>query len=338
MYAVQSTGRREAYAYGSYTRSVSRQNEQDRSSEQKASQNQNQLNGQKISQDQDQLNGQKINRNQDPSNEQKIIRQKEQSQEQQSGQEGREAKTAQDRLEEAREQLEKWRDWVAEMQAQAQAIKDAFDPSKRKNLYDATSDLMAIANAEREPALKAIYTRLLLEARLMKTSGADSDEVRSALTKIKKVIGKVKTKIKKLKKEAQLEKKAENARKAKQRRLEEAVRREVALRRKVRKERERRDVEESRMGMGANYGGPKGVNSAGKMSSAYSTGSVSVADDIMIEASVRSELGDDILSEAAMMTGSVMTDAAMAGISMTEGAVAADVGGAVAGGSIDIAL
>ena len=130
-------------------------------------------------------------------------------------------------------------------------MEKAFD-KKKKNLYDATSDLMAIAFAEKEPSLKAIHSRLLFKARMVKASGAQAEDIKIALNKIKKVIGKVKTKIKKLKKEENIEKKRKNAERAKQQKMEEELRRELALRRKVRKNREQKDIEESQMGMGAN--------------------------------------------------------------------------------------
>lgn len=143
---------------------------------------------------------------------------------------------------------------IDRMKAQSQSMEKAFD-KKKKNLYDATSDLMAIAFAEKEPSLKAIHSRLLFKARMVKASGAQAEDIKIALTKIKKVIGKVKTKIKKLKKEENIEKKRKNAERAKQQKMEEELRRELALRRKVRKNREQKDIEESQMGMGANDGG-----------------------------------------------------------------------------------
>lgn len=215
-------------------------------------------------------------------------------------------------------EVSKQKDMITEMKNRIQSTKDAYDRMRknRKNLYDATADLMAIQAAEKEPSLKAIHTRLLFEARMMKSTGAQSSEVKIAVTKIKKVIGKLKTKIKNLKKEALLEKRAENARKAKQRRLEEAVRRELALRRKVRKEREQKDVEESRMGMGANYGGPAG------------------SDPVSLELS--GEMVDLSLDQALLEA-----DMSGGGLAASFDAVAADVGGAAAidaGVSIDLAL
>lgn len=213
-------------------------------------------------------------------------------------------------------QLQHMKDLIARMQEKTKSIQDAFDKKRQKNLYDATADLMAIQAAEKEPSLKAIHIRLLFEERMLKSSGAQSGEIKIAVTKIKKVIGKVKAKINNLKKEALMEKRAENARKAKQRKLEEAVRRELALRRKVRKEREQKDVEESRMGMGANYGGP--------------------GEGAPISLELSGEMIDISLEQSLLET-----DMSGGGLAASFDAVAADMGGAAiadAGGSIDLSL
>lgn len=146
-------------------------------------------------------------------------------------------------------------DRISAAEEELHSVRRCFDRKNQKNLYDATMDLMAIADTESKAALKAIHTRLMFKARMMKASGAESSEIKRAVSKINKVIGKVKTKIKKLQKEEALEKKKENARKAKQRAMEAELRRELEMRRKVRKNRERKDVEDSKMGMGANDGG-----------------------------------------------------------------------------------
>lgn len=220
------------------------------------------------------------------------------------------------------QQFKSIQDTVSGMQSQSQSIKNCFDSKNQKNLYDATSDLMAIANAEREPALKAIHTRLLFKARMMKMSGAKSDEIKIAVTKIKKVIGKVKTKIKKLKKEEQIEKKRKNAEKARQRKLEEELRRELALRKKVRKNREQKDVEESRMGLGANYGGPSAGNSVSlNGAGALTGGSADVtADELML-------FDEGMLMDSSMVSSET-------GLTADAGPVTADVGA----GTIDVLL
>ena len=123
---------------------------------------------------------------------------------------------------------------------------------------------------------------------MLRSSGAASGEIKVALTKIKKVIGKVKAKIKNLQKEEEIEKKRERAEKAKQRKMEEELKRELEMRRNVRKKREKKDVEESRMGMGANYGGPAGndttcVQSAdGSVISTISPEGAALADDSLL--------------------------------------------------------
>ena len=188
---------------------------------------------------------------------------------------------------------------IDRMKAQSQSMKNTFDKKKQKNLYDATSDLMAIAFAEKEPSLKAIHTRLLFKARMVKTSGAQAGEIKIALTKIKKVIGKVKTKIKKLKKEEDIEKKRKNAEKAEQRKMEEELRRELELRRKVRKNREQKDVEESRMGMGANDGGP-GANTP-VTSPTEGIGSPGLAEGGMVSENVMLEGGASVSGDIAVL-------------------------------------
>lgn len=214
------------------------------------------------------------------------------------------------------EEKENTNDYVKMLQQQAQSIAKAFDRKNQRNLYDATSDLMAIASMEQVPSLRSMHTRLLAQMQNIKGSGAEESEIRCAVTKIKKVIAKLKAKIKNLQKEEQLEKKAENAKKAKRRKLEEEIRRELAVRRKVRKDREQKDVEESRMGMGANYGGPV---SGTPVSLQYQDDDLLIVDDAMIDAAMEAE-----------------------GLSLDTGAVVAEVaageGAAEVGGSVDIAL
>ena len=82
-------------------------------------------------------------------------------------------------------------------------------------------------------------------------TGTDSTAIKSATHSIEKVMGKVKAKIKRLKKEGELEKKAVTARKAKQRRLQHELLKELAIKRKIRKNKARRDVEWSRWKCGA---------------------------------------------------------------------------------------
>lgn len=220
------------------------------------------------------------------------------------------------------EEKENNNDYIKKLQQQAQSIANAFDRKNQRNLYDATSDLMAIASMEQVPSLRSMHTRLLAQMQNIKGSGAEESEIKSAVTKIKKVIAKLKAKIKNLQKEEQLEKKADNAKKAKRRKLEEEIRRELAVRRKVRKDREQKDIEESRMGMGANYGGPV---SGSPVSLQYQDNDILMVDEAMIDAAV----------DAAMEAEGLSLDAGTA-----VAAVASDAGAAVAdvGGSVDIAL
>lgn len=208
---------------------------------------------------------------------------------------------------------------VSELLGQAEAIKKSIEENRKNqtNLYDATMDLMAIESAEQEPRLKAIQVRLMFKMRTVKASGAKSSEVQAAVNKIKKVLGKLKTKIKKLKEEEGIEKKRENARRARQRRMEEKLRRELEVKRAIRKKRERKDVEESRMGMGANYGGP--------------TGSDPVS---MQDFGVSGITADSSLMDLMMGDSELSVTAAAAIGAVAEGAVAGDAGM----GSIDVSL
>lgn len=145
---------------------------------------------------------------------------------------------------------------LEQLREQSEAFKKVLDPKKKKNLYDATMDMMLIEQAEKSPALKAIQARLLFKIRSVKNSGAKSSEIRIAVSKIKKVIGKAKAKVKNLQNEEQLEKKRKKAEENRRKTKEEALRRELERRKKIRKIKEKNDVEESKMGLGANYGGP----------------------------------------------------------------------------------
>lgn len=132
---------------------------------------------------------------------------------------------------------------------------------KRTNLgrtekYDATGDLMAVANAENAAGLQTIHIRLVYKMRMLGLgSETESDEVKASKRKIKRVISRIKAKLKALKKEDQLQKKARSAEKNKKLRLEMELKRELAIKKKNRKNKERNDVDESRMGLGANYDG-----------------------------------------------------------------------------------
>ncbi len=159
---------------------------------------------------------------------------------------------------------------LEELKKQAESFKKAMDPKNRKNLYDATMDLTLIAQAEKIPALKAIQTRLYFQVRAVKASRAEDGEIRSAVNKLKKVIGKVKAKVKALRKEEQMEKRRKKAEEAKRKARELALRLELERRKKARKAKEQKDIEESKMGLGANYGGPTGDPELDMMMEAYS--------------------------------------------------------------------
>lgn len=145
---------------------------------------------------------------------------------------------------------------IEQLREQADSIKKAFDPKKKTNLYDATMDLMLVEQTEEIPGLRAIHAKLLFRIRSVRASRAKPGAIRAAISKLTKVIGKVKAKIKNLQKEEQLEEKRRRAEEERRRAKEEAAQRELELRKKIRKAKERSDIEESKMGLGANYGGP----------------------------------------------------------------------------------
>lgn len=185
---------------------------------------------------------------------------------------------------EEQKEVDALQEFIKRMQEAVSSIKKACESSGKTNLYDATMDLMLIANAEKEPALRAIHAKLLFKSRAVRaTSGADADEIRIALRKISKVIGKAKTKIKKLQKEELLEKKRKKAEAEKQRKMAEELQKELERKKKLRKNRERQDVEESKMGMGANYGGE---------SSKFSP-----VQDVNVGAGISAGASEDILSQ-----------------------------------------
>lgn len=194
---------------------------------------------------------------------------------------------------------------VSQLQARAEAVKKAFDPKRKKNLYDATLDLTLLEQIEKIPSLRAMHSRLAFKIRAVKASGASQSEIRIAVSKLKKVVGKVRAKIRGLEKEELLERRRKNAEEAKRRTKEEALRREKELLKKLRKAKERRDIEESKMGMGANYGGPGEDSALEFVMDAYG-GSVSADTGAVIDMAVSAE--------------TAVADA---------GAAAADVGGAV---------
>ncbi len=209
-----------------------------------------------------------------------------------------------ERRQKAKEEEMRGQGLVSQLQARAEAIKNAFDPKNKKNLYDATLDLTLLEQVEKVPGLKAMQARLMFKMRAVKSSGASSSEIRIAVSKLKKVLGKVKAKVKGLQKEEQLERQRKRAEEAKRRTKEAAIRREKELRKKIRKAKERKDIEESKMGMGANYGGPSEDSALESAMDAYG-GSISADVGAAIDVAVADMGGADA------------------------GAVAADTGGAV---------
>lgn len=183
-------------------------------------------------------------------------------------------KGAYDFYKEETDQTNAMKEFIERMKETAAAFQEAREESGKTNLYDATMDLMLIANVEKEPALRAIHAKLLFKSRAIRTTtGADSDAIRIALRKIGKVIGKTKSKIKKLQKEELLEKKRKKAEAEKRRKMAEELQKELDRKRKIRKNRERQDVEESKMGMGANYGGePSKFSPTPEINSGITTG------------------------------------------------------------------
>lgn len=133
--------------------------------------------------------------------------------------------------------------------------------------YDATGDLMSIANAENPAILKTIQIRLMYKVRMLSgiTSGDGVSEAESSKRKVKRVIAKVKAKIKNLKKEEQIERKAKSAQRSKMQRLEMELKKELAIKKRNRKGKEKMDVDDSRKGMGCNYDGVLAGDSSAEM-------------------------------------------------------------------------
>ena len=128
-----------------------------------------------------------------------------------------------ERRQKAKEEEIRGQGLVAQLQARAEAVKKAFDPKRKKNLYDATMDLTLLEQIEKVPALKAMQSRLMFKIRAVKASGASSSEVRIAVSKLKKVLGKVKAKVKGLQKEELLERRRKLAEEAKRKAKESSA-------------------------------------------------------------------------------------------------------------------
>ncbi len=194
------------------------------------------------------------------------------------------------------------------------SLRRAFDRINTKKTYDGTSDLIAIANAENEASLRGICVMLSYKLRHLKFSSSDGNTAKNSARKIKKVMGKAKSKIRKLQKEAQMEKKADIAKKARKLRLQMEIRRELSLRRKVRKAKERKDVADSYM--------------ESQMEQASQQATAFVAPDAVFtdSGSITSASIDIVSGDMAL------TDAAVTAVAES-GGVASD-----AGGTIDLAL
>lgn len=200
---------------------------------------------------------------------------------------------------------------------ESRSLQRAFDRVNARKTYDGTSDLMAIANAENEASLQSICIMLSYKLRHLKYSNMDDNAAKSSAKKIKKVMGKARSKIRKLQKEAQMEKKAEIAKKARQHRLQMEIRRELSLRRKVRKAKERKDVADSYM--------------ESQMEQAAGQATSPVVPD-----AVFTDLGSTTSAAIDILSGNVtLTDAAVTAVAEAGGA-GADTGGT--GGTIDLAL
>ncbi len=194
------------------------------------------------------------------------------------------------------------------------SLRRAFDRINTKKTYDGTSDLIAIANAENEASLRGICVMLSYKLRHLKFSSSDGNTAKNSARKIKKVMGKAKSKIRKLQKEAQMEKKADIAKKARKLRLQMEIRRELSLRRKVRKAKERKDVADSYM--------------ESQMEQASQQATAFVAPD-----AVFTDLGSITSASIDIVSGDMaLTDAAVTAVAEA-GGVASD-----AGGTIDLAL
>ncbi len=197
---------------------------------------------------------------------------------------------------------------------ESNSLKRALDRINTKKTYDGTSDLIAIANAENEASLRGICVMLSYKLRHLKFSSSDGNTAKNSARKIKKVMGKAKSKIRKLQKEAQMEKKADIAKKARKLRLQMEIRRELSLRRKVRKAKERKDVADSYM--------------ESQMEQASQQATAFVAPDAVFtdSGSITSASIDIVSGDMAL------TDAAVTAVAES-GGVASD-----AGGTIDLAL
>ena len=68
-----------------------------------------------------------------------------------------------ERRQKAKEEEIRGQGLVAQLQARAEAVKKAFDPKRKKNLYDATMDLTLLEQIEKVPALKAMQSRLMFK-------------------------------------------------------------------------------------------------------------------------------------------------------------------------------
>lgn len=149
---------------------------------------------------------------------------------------------------------------LKDMHEKLNQIKKSYQRKKKKPSYDATLDLMALSNAETIAEVKKIQSRLILKAHNIKVSCGESIQGQIALVKIKKVISKTGTKIKKLTKEIEIDRKRKAAHRQEQEKRERKLEKELQMRRRNRKAKEKEDVIDSLKGRGANFVGANEIH------------------------------------------------------------------------------
>lgn len=150
------------------------------------------------------------------------------------------------RKQQEEQQAERFNEMIERYREDQKRIKKALANKKKNVSYNAVADLILIASTEAVGQVRAIKGRITRKFQQTKKSGGDDiEQARRALAAMKKVIGKAKTKIKRLEEESRIEKKRDAAEKARERELQKKLREELSRRRRERKFKEQNDIMEA---------------------------------------------------------------------------------------------
>lgn len=166
------------------------------------------------------------------------------------------------RLKNREEEQLQLKELLEQLIQQKEAFKKAFERNRKKSVsYNAGPDMSAIASADTVGQVTAIRARLHAKALRLRRQGGNPKQLRAALIRIGRVIGKAEVKITNLNQEDRLEGEQKKAKKKQELKREQKIKLELEKRRKLRKAKEHSDAAACRKGQGVNYVSEAEINS-----------------------------------------------------------------------------